>query len=202
MAFQPVPDCAQVVIRLSVAGETITNTFYGQRPGGYTSTNVSDLAEAMDLWVEEQYKSFLSTSLGYNGTEVTGLAEINDIQYVNTTNVGLGENASPPLNNSDCYAVARRTFLTGRSARGRVYVPLCVNHLDTNVNFVTTTARTAIQDRLNLVRTYMINAGWTEVVVSRFSEKVKREAGVAFAVTAYSAAGLRVDSQRGRMPAE
>jgi len=202
MAFQSVPGAAQVVVRMSVSGETITNTFYGVRVGGYTLGNITDLAAGMDLWVEEQYKSFLSTSLGYNGVEVTGLENINDFQVVNDTNAGVGENASAPLNNSDCFAVARRTSLTGRSARGRVYVPLCVNHLQTNVNFVTTTARDAVTDRLELVRLYMINNGWVECVVSRYSEKMKRPLGVAFSVQQYSATGLRVDSQRGRMPVE
>lgn len=200
MAFQPVPDCAEIIVKMSVAGKTIINTFYAAIPGGYTVGNIQDLADEVDIWVTVEYLPILSSSLGYLETIVTGLANQNDWQRSADAGAGVGGVASPPTANSLAYAVKRNSSVTGRSARGRVFLPLAQSQLQSNENLVTTAYRDAAVDALNAIRTYIAAAGWLEVIVSRFSGGEKRGNGIYFQVVSYSASNLTVDNQRGRKP--
>lgn len=202
MAFQSVPNVAEAIVRMSVAGSTIINTFYGSRVAGYTLGDINDLAIAVDAWVGGSYLLNLSSDLGYIETVVTGLENENDFQVSNSTNAGVGAVPSGPTTNSVAFCVTRRSALTGRSARGRVYVPINQAQLQADKNYMNAASAQAIEDSLNAVRAAMLAAGWIEVIVSRFSNKAVRPLGVAFGVEEYTYRNLRVDSQRGRMPAE
>lgn len=200
MAFQSVPGVAEAVVVMTCNGATITNTFYFFQ-AGYTQATIQDLADEVDGWVDVEYLPLLSSQLTYVEVNCRGLEDINDLEASSNTNAGVGGDGDAPLPNNVALAVARKTGLTGRSARGRVFVPLNVGDLDTNENFVTNTAATNYVDALNALGVLTTAIDWEEVVVSRFTLGAARPFGITFSPVTYSVTDLRVDSQRGRLPA-
>jgi len=199
MAFQSVPDVAEAVVAWTAQGETQTMTFYGLKTG-YTQGDINALATRMDQWAGAELVPMLSTSLNYAGVTVKGLELLNDLTATDATNASAGSTVEVPLANQDCVAVARLSNFTGRSARGRVYMPLHRGNVDTNENFVTSSTKTAFEDALDEVSVGMISEGWIEVVVSRFTGGAPRTVGVTFTVVQYEMRDLEIDTQRRRMP--
>lgn len=200
MAFQAVPNTAEAVIRYSIQGVLVTNTFYARRNTMYNLQNLVDLATAVDDWVGTQALPTMSNQLEYQATVVRGLALENDNEVVTNVSTGFGSNAGTPLPNNCAFAVARTSGLTGRSARGRVFWPgMTVNNLSTVENFVTTGYASVVTDVLNALRALLDLIGWIEVIVSRYANGAKRSEAVTFDVVNYTATDLRVDSQRARM---
>ena len=199
MTFQSVPDVAEAVVQFTAQGELQTMTFYGLKVG-YSQGDLDALSAAMDAWATAELKPMLSSSLAYIGVQVKGLELLNDLTSFDATGSGVGGTAETPLANQDCIAVARLSNFTGRSARGRVYMPLHRGNVDTNENLVTSSTETAFEDALDEVSVSMIGAGWIEVIVSRFTGGAPRATGVTFTVVAYDMRDREIDTQRRRMP--
>lgn len=200
MAFQTVPNTLEAVVQLLINSGEVTMTFYARYPGAYGQAEADALAEQMDLWADTELKPALSSSATYVGVLVRGLELLNDVFAFNNTNTGVGDVVSAPLPNNVAKAVARRSGLTGRSARGRVYFPLYLAALDANENFITAVTAADLVARLEEVSTYMAVAGGTEVIVSRYTAGAPRLFGVTFGVQDYAVTSLRVDSRRDRLP--
>jgi hypothetical protein len=136
-----------------------------------------------------------------NGATGRGLEFQNDVEYEHTPGAVAGQSATNPTPSNVCIAIKRSSSFTGRSARGRVYVgPIPVGHLQTDENFVGATWVANIIAGLQDMRDDMSAIGWQEVIVSRYSNNVKRAVGVTFAVVNYDNVDLRVDSRRDRLP--
>jgi len=201
MAFQSVAGVAEVVVRGLVNGQTITNTFYGNYGGTYGQAAITALAAAMDSWVDVELLPLLSSSYSYVECVSKGLENINDYTDSVATSAGPGAVGVDPFPNNVALAISRRSGLTGRSARGRVYIGgLPESILSGGEDYFVTASVNAFVDALNEVRTYMDAADWQEVIVSRWLAGVKRTEGVFFSVTDYVAVDTRVDSRRDRLP--
>lgn len=201
MAFQSVPETAEVVIRAVCNNVDVTNTFYGRKTGGYTLSDVQALTIAVyDNWAG-LIAPHMPVAYILNGATGRGLELLNDVEYIHTPGAVAGQSATNPTPNNVCLAIKRSSSFTGRSARGRVYVgPIPVGHLATDENFVGATWAANIVAGLEDMRDDMSAAGWQEVIVSRYSSGVKRATGVTFAVVSYNNTDLRVDSRRDRLP--
>lgn len=200
MAFQPVPETAEAVVRYTVNDVLITNTFYARMNGGYLENNLQDLADLVDGWVGAEMLPILSNQVNYTSTVVRGLANENDFEKVANAEAGVGGLTGAVSPNNVTIAVARVSGLTGRSARGRIYLPpIPASGLAGNENFITGAYAITIEDALNLLRLAIQVLGWIEVIVSRYAEGEKRAAGMTFPVTGYVLKDLRVDSQRARL---
>lgn len=201
MAFQSVPNTAEVVIEFLLNSVAFTNTFYAELPGPYDVTDLENLAAAMDLWVDTYLLPELGADTTYVRTTVRGLENIVDLEVINATNSGVGGVAVQALPVNLAFCVKRETGLTGRSARGRVYLAgFGLTYLSANENFWDATDMVDVINALNEIDDVMLGVGWTEVVVSRYSNGAKRTTGVTFPVTTYVAVDYRVDSRRDRLP--
>lgn len=201
MAFQRVPETAEVAVVYLSNLVNVQNTFYGRKVGGYSLADLELLAEGMDTWVDEIVKPIISNQINYVRVDVRGLDNENDLEATNADSAGAGGLAQNPNPNSVSFAVSRRSGFTGRSARGRIYwLPPTVNQLTSNENFILPTPAGAITDALNLVRTVMGALDFTEVIVSRYTGGEKRAEAVTFEVVEYTATDFRLDSRRDRMP--
>jgi len=201
MAFQRVPETAEAVLSIGSQGIIMTNTFYFRKTGGYGQVDIDDLAAAVDGWVGAHYRARLSAEATYFGTNVRGLDQVNDLTAVNTTSAGIGGVVGEILPLNVSFAIKRLSGLTGRSARGRIFVPgIPTSQLDANENFVLATYADGNVDALNELKIDAALAGWQEVIVSRFENNVKRPLGVLFVVVNYAYTDLIVDTQRGRLP--
>lgn len=202
MPFQPVPHTAEAVVRLSANAQLITLTFYGGiASGGDDQAGLDNLTDVMDVWADTELKAVLSEDVTYLGVSGRVLNFLNDFYSFNDTNTGAGSLVSDTMPNNVCLAVKRSSAFTGRSARGRVYMPLAVNQVDpNNPNTVFTGSVGNIVAALNEVRVAMSGVGWSERIVSRYTAGAARAQGITFAVTGYSAVNNTVDTQRRRLP--
>jgi len=200
MPFQAVANCALATVIWTRNSQRCTMTFGAAHAGAYNQSDIDNLALNMDVWAVNEFLAILASTDQYEGVDVRGLAQSIDLSSEVTTNAQAGTVSSLPQANGICIAVKRSTGQTGRSARGRVYVPLTVSMIDGNEDFITTSAQSLIEDALNEVTGAMANAGWIHVVISRQHAGVVLEEGVARAVTGYAMADREIDTQRRRMP--
>ncbi len=200
MAFQPVPETAAIIIEYLQNSETLINTFYGLKPGGYDLTTLAQLANSIDnavgaSWLPEQTLDAL-----YVRTTVRGLEFENDLETLDSDNSGPGLIVSAGLPNNVTLSVKKSSGKTGRSARGRIYwIGLPVSKLSSNENVVLTAASTAISAAVEAIRVATAVLGWQPVLVSRFTGGVKRSEGKTFPWVATQLVNSDVDSQRRRL---
>jgi len=200
MPFQSVPDVAEAVVRFTVNTQPCTMTFYGELTGGYTQSDIDNLATLMDAWATAEFLPVVSSTLIYTGVNVKGLELLNDLQAFDATGTGAGAVGEAPMPNALAIAVTRRSALSGRSARGRVFWPLRVGMIAADENFILGAAATQVEDALNEISPAMIADNWVEVIVSRFSGGAARTTGVTFPIVSYGVHDFEIDTQRRRMP--
>jgi len=199
MAFQSVPNTCEVSLIFSVNGQEVQNTFHAQLPG-YDPTSMAALADALDDIVGAVWIPLLPSACIYLLTEVRGLENENDYVVQNSDNSGAGSVVNTEVSNNVTFAIKRLSALTGRSARGRIFWPsMVVANLQSNSNLVLATAADSFVLAAAAITSAMAVAGWSPVIVSRFSNGVKRTTGVTFPLVSWAYGNLGVDSQRARL---
>lgn len=202
MAFQSFPNgaLASVVYTLS-NGQPCVNTFGAVYIGGgsYGEATLAALATRIDQWVDDHALPIISTDIDYVQTNVRGLSNENDFLVSNSANAGAGAVASADNPPQVSWAVKRVSSLTGRSARGRIFVPPPTVNQMTDNRTITSTLANAWVAALDEVRIDMALSDWLHVIISRFNAGVKRSVAVGFTVENYEYDNLIVDTQRRRI---
>jgi len=200
MAFQSVPDCAQGTIVTTLNGVTMNTTLgFAITGGGYNQANIDNLAGGLDNWWAAEVQPQLSTQCNYEQAEVRGLEFLSDLEAIANTNAGPGLNGNDPLPALTAACISFRTGFTGRSARGRNYIPgLCISDMAANENSIDSTVLTALKDAYDLMAGYVNADGWFHVVISRFTLGAARPTGVYKPVTSYLFTDTKWDTQRRR----
>lgn len=201
MAFQSVPNTAEAVVQYTWGGQAVANVLNFVRPGGYDIASLTTLAAVVDLWVDGSLLPMMSNEITYVQTLVRGLENANDLEVTDNTSTGTGTAAQPSVPNNVAFCVTHRTGFTGRSARGRTYLP---GMLDSNTIGSTAWAAslgTQVDTAFASLNSLAAAAGWQFAVVSRFTAGALRPVGVTFIITASEVRNLLIDSQRGRLPA-
>lgn len=200
MAFQSVPVTAEIVITYTGQGSTMVNVLAALLPGGYSLADVVNLAANVDDEVGDSWRPIQTDEVTYVNTVVRGLEFINDVEATNNGRAGLGGIAGPGPPGNVTFAVKKSSGFTGRSARGRVYwIGMPRASLGTNRNLLEPAAVTEIVLAVETMRARILTAGWTPVIISRFSGGVERETGVTFNWLGSAAVDDEVDSQRRRL---
>lgn len=203
MAFQRVPNTAQIDIVFSLQSIILQNSFYAQMPTPYTITDLEALAADIDMAVPVTWLPRLPTDCTYLRTDVRGLNAENDLVASDNANTGTGDEAIQPLPNNVTFSIKKSSGLTGRSARGRTYWPSIPRDkmVAANENTLIATYITDIVLAVDSIRTNTNGVGtWQAVLVSRFLNKVKRAEGVTFPWTGTTFVNNIIDTQRGRLP--
>ncbi len=203
MAFQSVPETAQINIIYTYNSVTCENVLYGRKTGGYSVGDLAALAAQIDTQINSSWLPLQPAEAVYLRTEVRGLENENDLVVENNTNTGPGTDLTDPVPNNVTFAIRKSSGLTGRSARGRLYwIGIPRDKLTSpDENNLLSTYVTALVDAVDDQRVG-INAvtGWAAVLVSRFQGGAKRAEGVTFPWLSTGAIDARVDTQRGRLP--
>lgn len=201
MAFQPVPGVIQATVVFLLNGENWVNTHYFSHVQAEQSTIIQECADEVDAWMGNAFMPLLSNACSYVRTETRGLGEENSYAGLATAGAESGAVVSNPTPSNVTAVFKRASGLTGRSARGRIYISgMPVTALGADENFFTSAFMNGVLTSLNNLRVVMAAASFTEVVVSRYSNGVKRAEGVSFAVESWSYTTLRVGTQRPRLP--
>lgn len=203
MVFQPVLATAEAVIVGAINLVQVTMTFYARRAVYYDQEQIDQLAGGMDGWFSGSILPSLASDYSYFYTSVKGLELQNDFQAIDASGAGPGGDPNQPPPNNVAYCVKRVSGLTGRSARGRVYVPAIPrSELTANENYVTATWRDSIVANFNNIQSNIGPLGWQEVIVSRYSNGVQRpNFAETFDIAEWTYTDSRVDTQRRRLPA-
>lgn len=201
MAFQSVPETCQIFTAFNSNGERWGNTHYASKVGGYDEAALQAVADAVDEWVGTELLPNMSADTNYLGTVVRGLENEEDFEVTSVVNIGVGGQTGATLPNNVAFVAKRLSGLTGRSARGRVYLGGMrsgnLTAADQN-QFGAATIITFL-NALGTLATYLTGEDWIEVIVSRFTSGLKRAFGVTHAVTEWSYTDAQVDTQRGRL---
>jgi hypothetical protein len=200
MAFQSVPETAEVFVEYSQNGVSMGNSFYFRKTGGYTLSDLEDLADDMDSWVATEWLPLLSQDVSYARCVVRGLENEEDYVTENNDGVGAGGIAVAGLPNNVTFAFKRLSGFTGRSARGRVYMTgIGTSFLTADENIMNGTKLLNLLAVLAEIVNYVITHGWVEVIVSRYHEGMKRTTAQTLAVSEWSYSNSKVDTQRRRL---
>jgi len=199
MTFIPAPNTAEAVINYSGAGQPMANVLHFEHAGGYDQTAIDLLATVIDAAVDAYLIPLIGAGIDYLFTKVTGLASQNDLTATVDTNAQSGSSAGTTLPQNQSYAIGLRSNLTGRSARGRFYMPPTGNVNYATPRAVGTTysnnAVDAVADMLDDAAT----AGWNCVITSYQTNKVPRTTAENFLVVTIGVHDLNIDTQRRRV---
>jgi len=201
MAFQPVPGTAEFVAHYTYFGASWVNTFYAFKSGEWSDVDLQAATDAMAASLVANMKPLLSNSITYAGVTARGLREEFDVYVSNVTGVGICGLSANVAAAQAAYCVTRFSALTGRSARGRVYLPSpATTQLDANNhNLVLQSYSTAVLAALNDLVGDMEAIDWSAVIVSRRQGGVELATAQTFFQTGWRVRDLRLDTQRRRL---
>lgn len=201
MAFIPVFNTAQIEIRAANQGVPVENTWYAEKVTPWTQSSLDDLTAAVANAVGAGWLAQLPST--WVGTEVYAKDLTAPIAFQSTdvTIAGMpGLATGTPLPNNVTLAIARRSGLTGRSARGRIFwMGMTQLFLDTNENFVSSGTAGVLVANCEEVDIAIATVGATSVIVSRFTGGAARVVGETFPVADWIVTDLRVDTMRERL---
>lgn len=203
MAFQSVPDTAEINMLYTLNDVAAQNVFYAEHPGGYSEANLQALADAVDLIWPITFQNEQPAEVTYVKTEVRGLENENDFVVESAVSTGNGTHGAVSFPNQVTFAIKKTSGKSGRSARGRTYwIGIPLNQVEpTDENMMLAAYAASIVANIDFVRTTINATGtWEAVLVSRFADSQKRAEGVTFPWSGTTNVDLRLDTQRGRLP--
>lgn len=202
MAFQSVPETAEITVNCAINGVSVQNTYHARKEGGYSEADLELMAAAFDLIAGDSATLGLySNALTYAQVEVRGLESENDLVVQNSDSAGPGTRTNQELPAQVAFVIKRLSAFTGRSARGRIYwFGFANDMIQGNTNFMQMTFADQILAIVELYRAAILAQSWVPVIVSRFSGGVKRETGVTFVWINSAYTDLRLDTRRDRLP--
>lgn len=201
MAFQPVPNAAQVRLEGTLDGELcVTNLGFGLiTPATVTALMLETLVTGVLAFATGPWIAALPAKYILN--QVTGrVLDVQDgPQFEVSAGAVPGELAGAILPNNCSLAVSFRTGLAGRTNRGRIFWPSFLESEVTDQR-VGAVKQGDILDTMGLlVGNNVVATGWTWAVISR-KELVPDGPGRAVPITAVVLNDDVIDSMRRRLP--
>ncbi len=200
MAFQSVPNTAEIVITYLQNGVTVNNVMAAFLSTQYDLSDLQVLAGAVDVAVDANWLAIQTSDCSYTRTTVRGLEFENDEEVTADVNAGAGRTIEEGLPNQVTFAIKKQSGLTGRSARGRLYwIGLTVNMLQANENQLILADADAVEAAVDAMRAAITATIWQAVIVSRFNDNVKRPTGIVNNWVSSDAVDIKIDTQRPRL---
>ncbi len=198
MAFQPAPDCVEVVFHAVQNGVPIVNVYNVECTGTIDDAKLESIADTFHDWWNTQMKPNQHTSYILNDITATDISVEGGHQFVLALTSGnAGTSSSEPMSGQAAAVVSWRTARIGRSYRGRTYFgggtvgwTVDAQHLDPVFTAGLGGIATNLLDALVLIDCHL-------VVLSRFLHKVARVAAVLTRITSFIIDTV-VDTQRRR----
>lgn len=201
MPFQPVTNGFKTAIEGRQNGEPAVITQGWLTNGLITPLEVQLLATGVADWFTGNLLPLLSPDYVYEQTVATGLRTESDLTFTSDTASGTAGGAivaSDP--NNVTLAVSFRSGVTGRSFRGRNYVPGLPGSAISNNRVSATLANNIAGAYEILMGTDAVATGFTWGVISRRTNNAPRVAGIVTPITQVVIVDTVVDSQRRRLP--
>lgn len=199
MAFQRVPNGVEILIKGTMAGQEILNTFYGTMEG-YVLADIEALAAALATWATTNWRPLMGTNYHFDNITVRGLNAPVDIETINATTAGAGTAEGEVTSNNCALSVKRSSGFTGRAARGRIYVPVTAAAIDPTTDTVFDAFAADILVALNAMDAVITANGFVPVIVHRVSAGVPLAEAVVFTLVEWVVVDKVIDSMRRRLP--
>jgi hypothetical protein len=200
MPFVPATNCAEIIIQATLNGQDAITTFAARHATGWGATELAALADAVDIYWSTFALPNLPATYTYINTHVRDLRTSVGLQHDSAAGAGNGSEGGTPLPNNVTVAVARRSGLAGRSARGRVFMPGITQTGLATENTITTSFRDTLLDLFNGFTTAISLVDWEEVILSRQHDGVSLTEATVYTVIEYAVVNLVLDSIRRRLP--
>jgi hypothetical protein len=199
MAFQPVPNTIQCDVVFLLFGQRVENVFHVQVPGGVDAPTIADTANEMGAWVLSDYLPQLSASLVFLSVEAKNLSiDSGGVAIYTAPGGSVGGIVQPSEPGNVTFSISLHTASSGRSYRGRKYVPGMPLTMRTE-NSVNTGWADALVTALNSLISVLAAVDKLLVIVSRIQDHVVLTTAVATPVVNASYTDLFIDSQRRRL---
>jgi hypothetical protein len=205
MAFIPAPGIAQAELVFTWNEQTVEMVLNFQGSGAWSATTLDLLGSSLVSWFQTYLAPLLSTQIQLRIVRVRDLTTVNGVGVEHSSGLpsgGLINTASVP--NNVAIAVKHSTGLTGRSFRGRSFVPGLAAG-DINVNTLLPDSLTALRNAFANLNVVSNVNGAVHVVLSKYhgvdsqGKPIPRATAIATPVLSYSV-DPTVDSQRRRLP--
>lgn len=200
MAYIPAPNTAKVSLVGNLHGQTIVNSLCVERVDALTPALLQDAATVMRTWYVDSYRAYLSDQYVLMRVEARDLS-IQDGHGIEidapTFSTGLNTSGSMPANVA--LSIKKVTGMVGRTRRGRWYLAAVPRGVVVGSS-VTNPWANMLVESMNYQLTLFQQAGWTPVVVSYQSNKIKRTTALTTPITSYVLVDYVLDSQRRRLP--
>lgn len=200
MPYQAVPNGIELLIRGTNLEMQTENSFYFQKDGTVSQLDLDNLTDGVSAAVITYWKPNLPSS--WVGVEVyaRGLSAAVDLQSTDTSIAGeVGTLSGTPMPSLATVAVARRSGLTGRASRGRIFWQALSESFTTG-NQITSGMATSILEAVNAVDTVAIGLDLLPIIVSRLSEGATPTEALVFAIADWLFTDLVIDTRRSRKP--
>lgn len=204
MAFQAVPNTAEVVIKGTLNGELCINKLYVDCVAGMTPIIVEDVAVFTDDWVAATWTDFVGSKFTYVSTTVRDLTVEASYETIADANTGVtGAGGSDTAPNNRTFAVHRKTAFSGKKQKSRIYVPSIPNAATTDPNHISSASAgefvTALGAWDTLVEDYA-GATLRHGYAIRVRDGLPLATGIFQETIGWSFTDLILDSARRRLP--
>jgi len=201
MGSIPTPNTVCAHVRGTNAGQYVENTFYYEFGSAPAQGDIDSLAVALGGAVLANWLPILPSS--YVGREVfvEDLTDGSALMAIDTQIFGEpGTYASDPLPNNVSLSIARKSTLSGRNNRGRIFWPAIAAGYLASQNVVDSATATSILTAIASLDSEATDLDWTPVIVSLFLDGVARAAGVTVPISIWQVVDLVLDSRQRRLP--
>lgn len=201
MAFQPVPNTAQVEIRFLLDNQEVQNDLYFTSPVGWAQSIQAELAGNVFSWWQAEYQPFQVNVCALKEIYVTPLITQTAETYSFVPTVTqYGAVVDEPEPNNVSFVVKLNTANRGRGSSGRNYT-IGVYDSAVSQNTFTDDYVNGIVGGYNNLKNYIdVDTPFTWVHVRRIINKVVLPEGLTYPVQSATFTDKTVDSQRRRLP--
>lgn len=207
MPFVPVPNTLQVDVIYLLDGQRVENTLYFEKTGGWDAAAISDWLASLRNLITSDLMPTLAGAIQFIeliGRLLDTASSIGlSVPITPVVSGGSGDEAMP---NNVTYTISFKTGLTGRSFRGRNYIPGIPNGAISQ-NTIAPGFRTSLLAFYDALMALSESLSILWVVVSRFSgvdpvtgDPIPRVTGVTTPILSVTTFDNTVDSQRRRLP--
>lgn len=178
MVFTTFADTAKVAVNMSWNGVPVSVILHFQKatPSVGDFTTLADIVSAE--WAAHMLQEQVS-ELTIVDITAYDLSSEGAPKYVNTDEAGTaGGDAGDGVPNNTCMLVSHRTTATGRSGRGRSYIPGMLE-TDESDGLMLAAKQTALVTQWGLFIAGIAATGWDFVIAQRFSDGVQLAVGIA-----------------------
>jgi len=199
MAFIPTANTVKITLEFNLHGELCVNVYYATLSSPVITANLTQIAEIVKDWWIASAAPFLSQDLTLDRVTVMDVSVEDGGQAVETTDLPApGEITTASIANQVAMVVTKHTLFSGRSSRGRAYIP-GMAQAGISSNTIPSTVQVGLIAAHSQLQTDLFAVPCNLTVVSFVDNGVPRTAGRPRGIASFSG-NNRVDTQRRRLP--